>query len=152
MENKVNITLPHRSVAEAAMARRRQSYAASATGRRKESVAKVLLSLGKGNIVVNGKRLDEYFPQSNLQSKVTTPLEVTDNLKRYDVKINVMGGGTSGQAGAAALGIARALVEADGKFRATLKKKGLLKRDSRMVERKKYGRRKARAKPQYSKR
>lgn len=122
------------------------------TGRRKESVAKVLLSLGKGNIVVNGKRLDEYFPQANLQSKVVAPLEVTDNLKRYDVNIKVMGGGISGQAGAAALGIARALVEADIKFRATLKKKGLLSRDSRMVERKKYGRRKARKSPQYSKR
>ncbi len=122
------------------------------TGRRKEAVAKVLLSLGTGNIVVNGKRLDEYFPQPSLQSKVICPLEVTDNLKRYDVKIKVVGGGISGQAGAVMLGISRALVETDAKCRATLKKKGLLKRDSRMVERKKYGRRKARAKPQYSKR
>jgi small subunit ribosomal protein S9 len=122
------------------------------TGRRKEAVAKVFLSLGKGDIIVNGKRLDEYFPQSNLQSRIIAPLEVTENIKRYDVKIKVMGGGISGQAGAAALGIARALVETDGKFRATLKKKGLLKRDPRMVERKKYGRRKARKRPQYSKR
>ena len=122
------------------------------TGRRKEAVAKVFLSSGKGNIIVNGKRLDEYFPQPNFQSRVVAPLEVTDNLKLYDVKIKVVGGGISGQAGAAALGIARALVEANGKFRATLKKKGLLKRDPRMVERKKYGRRKARKSPQYSKR
>ncbi|MDD5454207.1 MAG: 30S ribosomal protein S9 [Candidatus Ratteibacteria bacterium] len=122
------------------------------TGRRKEAIAKILLSLGKGNIFVNGKRLDEYFPQANLQAKVIAPLEVTDNLKRYDVKIRVLGGGISGQAGAVALGIARALVDADAKFRATLKKKGLLSRDPRMVERKKYGRRKARKTPQYSKR
>ncbi len=122
------------------------------TGRRKEAVAKVLLSLGKGNIFVNGKRLDEYFPQANFQSRITTPLEVTDNLKKYDVKIKVLGGGISGQAGAVALGIARALVSVDEKFRATLKKKGLLTRDPRMVERKKYGRRKARKTPQYSKR
>jgi len=122
------------------------------TGRRKEAVAKVFLSLGKGDILVNGRRLDQYFPQPNLQSKITAPLEVTDNLKRYDVEIKVFGGGTSGQAGAVSLGIARALVDADGKFRATLKKKGLLSRDPRMVERKKYGRRKARKRPQYSKR
>ncbi|MFH1548422.1 MAG: 30S ribosomal protein S9, partial [Candidatus Omnitrophota bacterium] len=122
------------------------------TGRRKEAVAKVFLSLGTGNIVINGKRLDEYFPLLNLQARVLAPLEVTENLKLYDVKIKVLGGGISGQAGAAALGIARALVETDEKFRATLKKKGLLKRDPRMVERKKYGRRKARKSPQYSKR
>ena len=124
----------------------------NATGRRKEAVAKVFLSLGTGNIVINGKRLDEYFPLVNLQARVLAPLEVTENLKLYDVKIKVLGGGISGQAGAAALGIARALVETDEKFRATLKKKGLLKRDPRMVERKKYGRRKARKSPQYSKR
>jgi small subunit ribosomal protein S9 len=124
----------------------------NATGRRKEAVAKVWLSLGKGNIVVNGKRVDEYFPGPSLQSKVTAPLEITDNLKRYDMKIRVEGGGISGQAGAVSLGIARALVEADGKLRAVLKKKGFLKRDPRMIERKKYGRRKARKSPQYSKR
>ncbi len=124
----------------------------NATGRRKEGVAKVWLSLGKGNIVVNGRRLDEYFPLMGLQSRVTAPLEITENLKRYDVKVTVHGGGISGQAGAVALGIARALVEADGKLRTVLKKKGFLKRDSRMVERKKYGRRKARKSPQYSKR
>lgn len=124
----------------------------NSTGRRKEAVAKVLLSLGKGDILVNGKRLDQYFPQANLQSKITAPLEVTDNLKKYDVKIRVIGGGISGQAGAVALGIARALVDSDAKFRATLKKKGLLSRDPRMVERKKYGKRKARKTPQYSKR
>lgn len=124
----------------------------NATGRRKEGVARVWLSLGKGNIVINGKRLDEYFPHISHQSKVTSPLEVTDNLKRYDVKVRVQGGGISGQAGAVALGIARALVEADEKLRSVLKKKGFLKRDPRMVERKKYGRRKARKRPQYSKR
>jgi small subunit ribosomal protein S9 len=124
----------------------------NATGRRKEGVARVWLSLGKGNIVINGKRLDEYFPLISLQSKVIAPLEITENLKRYDVKVRVEGGGISGQAGAVALGIARALVEADGKLRVILKKKGFLKRDPRMVERKKYGRRKARKSPQYSKR
>ncbi len=124
----------------------------NATGRRKEAVAKVFLSLGTGNIVINGKRLDEYFPLVNLQARVLAPLEATENLKLYDVKTKVLGGGISGQAGAVALGIARALVETDEKFRATLKKKGLLKRDPRMVERKKYGRRKARKSPQYSKR
>jgi small subunit ribosomal protein S9 len=124
----------------------------NATGRRKEGVATVWLSLGKGNIVVNGKRLDEYFPHLSLQSKVIAPLEVTDSLKRYDVKVKVEGGGLSGQAGAVAHGVARALVEADGKLKDVLKKKGFLKRDPRMTERKKYGRRKARAKPQFSKR
>ena len=124
----------------------------NATGRRKEGVARVWLSLGKGNIIINGKRLDEYFPLMSLQSKVITPLEITENLKRYDVKVRVEGGGISGQAGAVALGIARALVEADGKLRVILKKKGFLKRDPRMIERKKYGRRKARKSPQYSKR
>ena len=151
MENKVNATsrrAPSLKLGSAS----NQSYGASATGRRKEAVAKVLLSLGKGNIVVNGKRIDEYFPNVSLQSKITAPLEITDNLKKYDMKIKVEGGGISGQAGAVSLGIARALVEADGKLRAVLKKKGFLKRDPRMIERKKYGRRKARAKPQYSKR
>lgn len=124
----------------------------NATGRRKEGVATVWLSLGKGNIVINGKRLDEYFPYLSLQSKVIAPLEITDSLKRYDVKVKVEGGGLSGQAGAVAHGVARALVEADEKLRNVLKKKGFLKRDPRMIERKKYGRRKARAKPQYSKR
>ncbi len=124
----------------------------NATGRRKEGVATVWLSSGKGNIIINGKRLDEYFPHISLQSKVIAPLEITENLKRYDVKVKVEGGGISGQAGAVALGIARALVEADEKLRNVLKKKGLLKRDPRMVERKKYGRRKARKRPQYSKR
>ena len=124
----------------------------NATGRRKEGVATIWLSLGKGNIIINGKRLDEYFPHISLQSKVIAPLEITENLKRYDIKVKVEGGGISGQAGAVALGIARALVEADEKLRSILKKKGLLKRDPRMVERKKYGRRKARKRPQYSKR
>jgi len=124
----------------------------NATGRRKEGVATVWLSSGKGNIIINGKRLDEYFPHISLQSKVIAPLEITENLKRYDVKVRVKGGGISGQAGAVAHGVARALVEADEKLRNVLKKKGLLKRDPRMIERKKYGRRKARAKPQYSKR
>ena len=124
----------------------------NATGRRKEGVATVWLSAGEGNIVVNGKRLDEYFPHIGLQSKVIAPLEVTNSLKRYDLKVKVKGGGLSGQAGAVAHGIARALVEADEKMKDVLKKRGFLKRDPRMVERKKYGRRKARAKPQFSKR
>jgi len=124
----------------------------NATGRRKEGVATVWLSLGKGNIVINGKRLDEYFPHMGLQSKVIAPLEVTDSLKRYDIKVKVEGGGLAGQAGAVSHGIARALLEADEKLRNVLKKKGFLKRDPRMVERKKYGRRKARKSPQYSKR
>lgn len=124
----------------------------NATGRRKEGVARVWLSSGKGDIVVNGKRLDEYFPHLSLQSKVIAPLEATDNLKSYNLKVKVQGGGLSGQAGAVAHGIARALVETDEKLKDVLKKKGFLKRDPRMVERKKYGRRKARAKPQFSKR
>ena len=122
------------------------------TGRRKEAVARVWLSSGQGNIVINGKRLDEYFPQTNLQSRIITPLEITESLKQYDVKVNVQGGGISGQVGAIVHGLARALVSANGEFKNTLKRKGLLKRDPRMKERRKYGRRKARAKPQYSKR
>lgn len=151
MVNKANTTL-HSASSPKSGSVGKQNHGASATGRRKEGVAKVCLSLGKGNIVINGKRLDEYFPCISLQSRVTAPLEITDNLTRYDVKVRVQGGGISGQAGAVSHGIARALVEADAKLRSVLKKKGFLKRDPRMIERKKYGRRKARAKPQYSKR
>ncbi|HIE43985.1 MAG TPA: 30S ribosomal protein S9 [Candidatus Omnitrophica bacterium] len=124
----------------------------SGTGRRKEAVARVWLSLGKGNITINGRRLDEYFPHLSLQSRVIAPLEITKTIKQYNVKVRVEGGGLSGQAGAVVHGLARALVEANEEFKNTLKKNGLLKRDPRMKERRKYGRRKARAKPQYSKR
>jgi small subunit ribosomal protein S9 len=123
-----------------------------ATGRRKTSVAKVWLSPGNGKIIVNDKNMEEYFPLETLRIIVKQPLTLTETLGKYDVIAKVKGGGLSGQAGAVRHGIARALVLADPTLRPVLKKAGFLTRDPRMVERKKYGLKKARRAPQFSKR
>ena len=121
-------------------------------GRRKTAVARVYVSKGKGNITVNKKDVNTYFPTATLQYKVNQPLVMTGNEKNFDVKVNVYGGGVTGQAEAISLGISRALVQVDPEFRTTLKPEGLLTRDPRMVERKKPGQKKARKKFQFSKR
>ncbi|MFQ5450772.1 MAG: 30S ribosomal protein S9 [Nitrospinaceae bacterium] len=123
-----------------------------ATGKRKESIAKVWLQAGEGNIVVNNRKINEYFRRESLETIVRQPLVVTDTLESFDVQAQLQGGGLSGQSGALRLGIARALLVADPNFRTSLKKAGLLTRDSREVERKKYGRPGARKKYQFSKR
>lgn len=122
------------------------------TGRRKSSVARVFMTPGKGNISVNGKTLDEYLPLETLRMVVRSPLELTETLAQFDVKINVQGGGYTGQAGAMRHGIARALLEAGADYRPALKAAGFLTRDPRMKERKKYGLKAARRAPQFSKR
>ncbi|MGM0471853.1 MAG: 30S ribosomal protein S9 [Bacillota bacterium] len=122
------------------------------TGRRKTASARVRLRPGNGEITVNGKPVDEYFSRKVSEAHVVEPLRVTKTMGEFDILVNVEGGGLSGQAGAIQLGIARALLEVDQDFRPTLKKKGLLTRDPRMKERKKYGRKKARKSPQFSKR
>ncbi len=124
----------------------------NATGRRKTSVARVYLKAGKGEIVVNGKPYDKYFGRATLQMIVRRPLEVVGMREKYDVNVFVNGGGISGQAGAVRHGISRALLEFDTDYRSKLKRVGLLTRDSRAVERKKYGHHKARKSVQYSKR
>ena len=121
-------------------------------GRRKSSVARVYLSDGKGDITVNGKTLKEYFPAEVLQIIVQQPFDVLDKEGQYDVNITVRGGGPTGQAEAIRMAISRALTEVDAENRPALKKEGFLTRDPRMVERKKYGRRKARRRFQFSKR
>ncbi|NQY67466.1 MAG: 30S ribosomal protein S9 [Flavobacteriales bacterium] len=126
--------------------------AVNALGRRKTSVARVYLTPGKGKIVVNKKDLKVYFPTAVLQNKVSFPLTVVDLAKKMDVNINVKGGGINGQAEAIQLGISRALVAISEDNKPNLKAERLLKRDPRMVERKKPGRRKARKKSQFSKR
>jgi small subunit ribosomal protein S9 len=123
-----------------------------ATGRRKESVARVRIVPGSGRFALNGRSLEDYFPRPALQMVVTEPLRLTNTVDRYDVIASIVGGGISGQAGAIRHGIARALVDADPTLRADLKKKGLLTRDARVKERRKYGLKKARKAPQYSKR
>ena len=122
------------------------------TGRRKRSIARVRLVEGKGNITVNGKTLDEYFGTEVLKTIVRQPLSATETTAKYDVIAKVQGGGFTGQAGAIRHGIARALNEANSEFRPTLKSNGYLTRDPRMKERKKYGLKKARKAPQFSKR
>ncbi|MEW6523243.1 MAG: 30S ribosomal protein S9 [Bacillota bacterium] len=122
------------------------------TGRRKEAVARVRLYPGRGRIVVNGRPLDEYFPLETLRTMVESPLRNTDNVGKFDVMVNVRGGGVAGQAGAIRHGISRALVRFDEGHRTTLKKTGFLTRDPRMKERRKYGLKKARKAPQFSKR
>lgn len=122
------------------------------TGRRKSSVARVRLIPGEGNIVVNGRTLDEYFGYEVQKREVVRPLTITETLGRYDVIIKVEGGGFTGQAGAIRHGISRALLKADLELRPTLKAAGFLTRDSRMKERKKYGLKAARRAPQFSKR
>lgn len=122
------------------------------TGRRKESVARVRLLPGSGQIVVNKRPLDEYFGLETLKMLVKQPLVLTDTANAYDVHVNVHGGGYTGQAGAIRHGIARALLRVDAEHRPSLKKAGLLTRDPRMKERKKYGLKAARRAPQFSKR
>ena len=122
------------------------------TGRRKKSIARVRIVAGNGNITVNQKSLDEYFGTDILKVIVTQPLVATNTLDKYDVICTVQGGGFTGQAGAIRHGIARALNEANSEYRPILKQNGFLTRDSRMKERKKYGLKKARKAPQFSKR
>ena len=122
------------------------------TGRRKQSVARVFMTPGTGVITVNGRTLEEYLPQATLRMEVNAPLVLTETKGQFDIKINVYGGGYAGQAGAMRHGISRALLEASADYRPALKKAGFLTRDSRMKERKKYGLKKARRAPQFSKR
>ena len=123
-----------------------------ATGRRKKSIAKVWVKKGSGIIFINGKKINEYFKKENLQTAIFRPLSITKREKDFDVKCNVRGGGLSGQAGAIVHGISKALVEFEPTLKPTLKKEKLTTRDSRAVERKKYGHRKARRSFQFSKR
>ncbi|MBO4989668.1 MAG: 30S ribosomal protein S9 [Clostridia bacterium] len=123
------------------------------TGRRKAAIARVrLIPGGNGSIVINDRALDDYFPQGTLQYIVKQPLVLTATEAKFDVFVNVCGGGYTGQAGAIRLGIARALLQADAELRPALKKEGFLTRDPRVKERKKYGLKKARRAPQFSKR
>jgi len=123
-----------------------------ATGKRKTSVARVILSPGVGRAVVNGREMDDYFGRKVLQTVAMMPFETTHTTGKFDVNVNVYGGGIAGQAGAVRHGIARALCEADENLRTPLKRAGFLTRDDRKVERKKAGFHKARKKPQFSKR
>ena len=122
------------------------------TGRRKKSIARVYLTPGTGHITINKRNIDEYFGLETLKVIVRQPLVATDNADKFDVKVTVRGGGTTGQAGAIRHGIARALLTVDNDFRPVLKKAGYLTRDPRMKERKKYGLKGARRAPQFSKR
>ena len=122
------------------------------TGRRKTSTARVFLNSGSGNITVNGRPLDNFFGRQTARMVVRQPLEVTEMSDKVDITVTVIGGGTTGQAGAIRHGIARALVEHDEAMRAPLRRAGFLTRDARAVERKKVGLHKARKRPQYSKR
>ncbi len=124
----------------------------SATGRRKTSVAQVRLVSGTGKVLINKRTIDDYFPVEVWRIHALSPLQVTDNIGKFDVFVNVRGGGLTGQSGAIRLGIARALVEYDEKLRGKLREYELLTRDPRMVERKKYGQKKARKRFQFSKR
>ena len=122
------------------------------TGRRKKSIARVYLTPGTGKITINKRDIDEYLGLETLKVIVRQPLVATENVDKFDVLVNVKGGGYTGQAGAIRHGIARALLKADAEFRPTLKKAGYLTRDPRMKERKKYGLKAARRAPQFSKR
>ena len=122
------------------------------TGRRKAAVARVRLRPGEGAITVNKRPVDDYFPSATHRQIISEPLRLTTTAEAYDVDCSIHGGGVAGQAGALRLGIARALIELDTELRATLKKAGLLTRDAREKESKKYGLKKARKAPQYSKR
>lgn len=124
----------------------------TATGRRKESIARARLTLGKGAFVVNDKNLKDYFGEGTYELVATQPLVLTGTLSKYDISVNVIGGGLTGQVGAIRHAIARALVKADETLKAEIKKAGYLTRDSRAKERKKYGLKKARKAPQYRKR
>jgi small subunit ribosomal protein S9 len=122
------------------------------TGRRKRAVARVRLRSGKGKVTINGREIENFFPNATHRMHALEPFKVTETEDAYDVDVTVHGGGATGQAGALRLGIARALVELDGEKRETLKKAGFLTRDPRKKESKKYGLKKARKAPQYSKR
>ena len=124
----------------------------AAIGRRKRSVAKVTLTNGTGKITVNGKDVKDYMPYETLVMDLIQPLELTDTLNKFDIEINVKGGGFSGQTGAIRLGIARALMLVNSENRPVLKTNGMITRDARIKERKKYGLKKARRAPQFSKR
>jgi small subunit ribosomal protein S9 len=123
-----------------------------ATGRRKNSVARIRMAAGSGKIDINGRNFEDYFPSAPLQNIVLQPLQAVKMVNAYDLSINATGGGVAGQAGAARLAIARALTQVDGNLRATLKTDGLLRRDPRMKERKKSGQPGARKRFQFSKR
>jgi len=122
------------------------------TGRRKTAVARVHITPGQGQIVINDRDYKVYFPTTILQSKVTEPYEVTGTMGQYDIKVNLDGGGVTGQAEALSHAISRALIKINPEYRPLLKAKGLLRRDPRMVERKKFGQKKARKRFQFSKR
>ena len=122
------------------------------TGRRKSSIARVYLLPGNGKITINKRDIDDYFGLETLKLIIRQPLELTDSLSKFDIRVNVYGGGFTGQAGAIRHGISRALLQADGELRPSLKKAGFLTRDPRMKERKKYGLKGARRAPQFSKR
>lgn len=122
------------------------------TGRRKSSVARVFIKPGKGSIMVNDKPVDEYFSRETSRMILRQPLELTNNLTAFDIKVNVVGGGETGQAGAVRHGITRALVEYDSSLKSALSNAGFVTRDAREVERKKVGLRKARRRKQFSKR
>lgn len=122
------------------------------TGKRKSSIARVWLKPGTGAITVNNKTLDDYFGRETSKMVVRQPLELTENVGKFDIYVTVRGGGDSGQAGAIKHGITKALLEVDAELRGTLKKAGFITRDSRIKERKKYGRKAARASFQFSKR
>lgn len=124
----------------------------NATGKRKTAVAQVWLQPGKGQMIINERSIEDYFPMENYRAKLLKPLEVTQTKGVYDVMVKVHGGGITGQSEAIQLGIARALVELDENNRSVLREYGLLTRDPRMVERKKYGQKKARKRFQFSKR
>ena len=124
----------------------------NAVGRRKEAVARVYINKGTGNITVNDKEYKNYFPVMYLQNQVELPLKTIDSMSAFDIVINVQGGGPKGQAEAIKMAIARVLCELNPEYRPTLKKEGLMTRDSRMVERKKFGKAKARRSFQFSKR
>ena len=121
-------------------------------GRRKTSVARIYLSKGKDKMIINGKDYKNYFPTTSLQYKIIQPFKLTDNLGKFDLSVNVYGGGITGQVEAIRLAISRALSEMSDENKSALKKEGLLTRDPRMVERKKFGQKKARKKFQFSKR
>ncbi len=122
------------------------------TGRRKRSIARVKLTLGQGVITVNKRALDDYFPRATLQQIVRQPLEATQSASRFDIEVKTLGGGIAGQAGAVRHGIARALLQMDESLREVLRRHGLLTRDPREKESKKYGRKRARKRFQFSKR
>jgi len=134
------------------MAAKKEKITFYGTGRRKKSIARVRIVNGNGNITVNNKSLDEFFGVETLKVIAKQPLVATNSLDKFDVIAKVTGGGISGQAGAIRHGLARALVEANSEYRPTLKSAGFLTRDARMKERKKYGLKKARKAPQFSKR